>query len=309
MAGNLSEKSSLDAVLAALKQGRAVARSSWPDAAPDPQQIGLSVQAGQVLPPPGALWVDARRLNDDLPAGWQAEVLLSVGSTNTRLMERCREASVHGQVLTAEFQSLGRGRRGRQWVGPVARNVALSLGFATTQPPFRLGSASLVVGLAVREALAGLGAEPLALKWPNDVLSEAAKVCGILVEVGAGEPNHLIVGIGVNVEFADRELERLDREATDLRRLGVTATRGEICAEIVHKVVEYLAQYDRLGFAPFAPAFDEVHAYHGQQCRIQSGASWVDGQVLGVKPDGRLRLLTERGEEAFAAGEVSLRPK
>ena len=309
MASDLTEQAVLDDVLEALRQGRAVPRSDWPEAAPDPEQMGLSVQAGNVLPPPAGLWINALQLNENLPTGWRAQVLLSVGSTNTRLMERCRDRSVHGEVLTAEFQSLGRGRRGRQWVGPVARNIALSLGFATAQPPFQLGSASLVVGLAVREALADLGAAPLALKWPNDVLSDAAKVCGILVEVGAGEPNHLIVGVGVNVEFAERELEMLDRQATDLRRLGVEATRGEICAEIVHKIVDYLARYDQLGFAPFASAFDNVHAYHGQHCRIQSGQTWVDGQVLGVKPDGRLRLLTERGEEAFAAGEVSLRPQ
>ena len=120
-----------------------------------------------------------------------------IGSTNTALLDQADTDGVTGRVVTAEVQTAGRGRRGRAWLSPFGRNLAVSVGVAIDRPPAELGALSLVVGLAVRDALLGYGLREIALKWPNDVLMQGRKLAGILIELAQPtRPATVVIGIG-----------------------------------------------------------------------------------------------------------------
>ena len=136
----------------------------WPDADIAPSDLGFEVREGRVLWPPAIDLIDAAVLTEAFPE-LHTSVRHVIGSTNTHL-QRLNTAA--HSLCIAEYQAGGRGRRGRTWVSPYARNLAVSLGLPTTKPLQELGGLSLVVGLALVAALRTFGVAP-GLKWPNDV--------------------------------------------------------------------------------------------------------------------------------------------
>ena len=206
------------------------------------------------------------------------------------------------------MQTAGRGRRGRSWVSPFARNLTLSLGFALGGKPRDAGALSLAVGLAVADLVEGLGVSAVALKWPNDVLIGGAKVCGILIELVAHRrPLECVVGIGLNLDVPAETRAAIGQEVTDLGEHGVETGRETVAAGLLSNVVRYVEEFKRSGFAGMRAAYDEVHACHGKPCRILQGNIEYEGIVLGVTDDGELRVRGRDGERLFNGGEVSLR--
>jgi BirA family biotin operon repressor/biotin-[acetyl-CoA-carboxylase] ligase len=231
-----------------------------------------------------------------------------VGSTNTELMAVAAKKSVHRYLYTAECQIAGRGRRGRTWASPFARNLAFSYGHTTQIPLSGLGGLSLVVGLAVAESISTLSEVDVKVKWPNDVVVEEQKLCGILVElVQKGKTVDVVIGIGVNVALEEADRADIDRDVTDVRALGINDSRTELLINIVITLQKFLARFEESGFEPFVGAFNEAHIYDGKACAIHQGNQIIAGQVEGVDVDGALILSTESGIRTFHGGEVSLR--
>lgn len=285
--------------------------ADWPEGE-DLAGFGLALEGNRVVPEAGHDPLDAARIRAALsPAAgvWlQAlEVHPVIGSTNLRLMERARTESVRGHVCMAELQLQGRGRRGRSWASPFGAQLALSLGLAVNVVPARLGGISLVVGLAVLDALEACGARGLSLKWPNDLLLGEGKLGGILIELAQAADRVLIVGIGLNVALPDHVRASLPVPVADVRAAGVRAPRSELAAGVLSRVVEFVADFERRGFEPFRAAFDARHQYHAQPCQVLVGDARVDGIVAGVSAGGGLLLETADGRREFHAGEVSLR--
>ncbi|MGI9295270.1 MAG: biotin--[acetyl-CoA-carboxylase] ligase, partial [Pseudomonadales bacterium] len=131
------------------------------------------------------------------------DVRETVGSTNAEAMAQIAAGCGSGYVCTAEQQSAGRGRRGRQWVSPYARNLYISAVWEYSQGAAVLEGMSLAVGVVVARALKACGVAPVQLKWPNDVLHEGAKLGGILLEMtgDAAGACQVVVGIGLNVSM------------------------------------------------------------------------------------------------------------
>ena len=229
----------------------------------------------------------------------------AIGSTNSHLLDFAEIDSVDNCLATAECQLDGRGRRGRSWSSPYARNIAFSYGKALKKSIGELGGLSLVVGLAIVDAL-NLAA--VRLKWPNDLVVGEAKLCGILVELISKEKcTEIVAGVGVNVELEYSETLHLEREVTDLQSLGVTLSRTELMIRIVGTLQKFLARFDEDGFQSFVDAFNKSHIYHGKTCNIHQGDTIITGRVEGVDVDGALILSTENGIRSFHGGEVSLR--
>jgi BirA family biotin operon repressor/biotin-[acetyl-CoA-carboxylase] ligase len=223
-------------------------------------------------------------------------------------MARAQQESVDGVVYTAELQVQGRGRRGRSWSSPFGANLAISLGVAVAVTPARLGGVSLVVGLAVVEALEQLQVSGLALKWPNDVLLGGDKLGGILIEMTqARGGTELVVGIGLNVALPETVRAILPPGIADLAGAGVTAPRSVVAARVISAVVEFVGEFARQGFEPFLAPFNARHAFHGKECTVLMGERRIAGRVAGVTQSGELILLTADGPRTFHGGEVSLR--
>ena len=253
------------------------------------------------LPPPVAAGLA------DLDVAW------SLDSTNSELLRR--PSVGHGaQVLFAERQTGGRGRRGRSWASPLAANLYLSVARAFDGGLARLGGLSLVAGVAVADALQALGILEARLKWPNDVVVAEGvtlrKLGGILVE-GGGEhagPARAVVGIGLNVRMPAQAAAAIDQPWIDLATLHPQLpARSVLAATLLAHLLPALAQFDREGLAPFLPRHATHDVLAGEPVRVLAGDGEHAGLALGLAADGALRVRLASGERDFHAGEVSLR--
>jgi len=139
---------------------------------------------------------------------WPVHVYDSIDSTNAEALRLVGKGVVAPFVVVAERQTAGRGRRGRQWVSPFAENIYYSLLLRIDGGMRQLEGLSLVVGLAVLQALRELGIAGAGLKWPNDVLVDNKKIAGILLEL-VGDPAdvcHVVLGVGINVDMQGADL-------------------------------------------------------------------------------------------------------
>ncbi len=234
-------------------------------------------------------------------------IMPATGSTNSDLMQS-EASSIDGRIILAETQLLGRGRRGRTWMSPFARNIALTMGCGVQHSGQDLGGLSLVVGYAVLEALQALGVEDLALKWPNDVLYQGRKLCGVLIEMHHSRHSpEAVIGIGINHSGAELVRAKVDQGLAELVETKHPPTRNETVAAVISSVRRQVEQFNLHGFDAFRPDWDAKHYFSGRQVRITGAGKAVVGRVLGVSPFGELHLSTPHGQEFLSGGEISMR--
>lgn len=233
--------------------------------------VRIDAQAGRgyALAEPVEL-LDAERIRAPLQAATvdalsSLDVAWSLDSTNSELLRR--KAPERGvEVLLAEQQTGGRGRRGRQWASPIASNLYLSLSRQFSGGLARLGGLSLVVGVAVAEALRQAGYIAVGVKWPNDLLAHGRKLGGILVEGGGehGGPVRAVIGIGVNVRMPAPVAMTIDQAWTDLAGLGDGApSRNALAAQLLDTLLPALDQFDRDGLPPFLARYAVLMCWQG----------------------------------------------
>ena len=278
-----------------------------------PEELGLVVEGGAVRVAGDVELLDESAIRTALSpavAAWlrDLKVFLAVDSTNTRMVAKAQSASVDGCVWLAELQTAGRGRRGRRWLTPFARNIALTLGFAANQSPSQLGGLSLAVGLAAANLLQREGVSNAAVKWPNDIYIGDAKVGGVLIEVVTrAAACDCIIGIGLNLDLPESARAGIDQKVTDLKAQGITPNRNLFAAALISRVADAANRFKREGFAPMRPAYDALHLCHGKPVHVVQGNQTHTGQALGVTATGALRVRTGSQVTEFTGGEVSLR--
>ncbi len=288
-----------------------VARADWPTDMLAPEQLGLKIQGAFISMPGTVRLYDEAYLDAQLKqvyAGATLRLFDVVDSTNTAMAKEAQTHCVDGHIYVAEFQTAGRGRRGRDWIGDFGRNVAMTVGFSFQRQLADLGGLSCVVGLALIQVLENLGVKAQ-LKWPNDVWVDDKKLAGILVElVQTPRGTSAVIGIGINVDLSPEQMSKIDQEVVWLRRLDVAISRQDLVVEIYQYVAANVDLFARDGFARFIPAFDAVHRLHDGPAVLLAGRAIQEGVVRGVDQDGAL-LFEENGIiNRITGGEVSLRP-
>tara|TARA_R100000306_G_scaffold239_2_gene496 strand:- start:1724 stop:2848 length:1125 start_codon:yes stop_codon:yes gene_type:complete len=309
--------------------------------------VNSQAGVGYCLPRPlGLLQPDVvqRRVGQTMHRVFQLEILESVDSTNIRALEALQaylggratadlvyEATVSKfAVAVAEYQTSGRGRRGRSWVSPFAANINLSLAVRVNQALGSLSGLSLAIGMAIVQVLRRYGFSEVGLKWPNDVLLHGRKLAGILVDA-QGEmegPVDLSIGVGLNVMMQSSDVDGLISQPwASLEQAasakGITVPdRSLLVADLITEIVRTSELFASHGFGYFQPEWSLFDAFHGEileltsQLEPDSGQSMggnrlplAVGQNAGVDEQGR--LLLRKGENtdpiAFAGGEVSVR--
>lgn len=232
-------------------------------------------------------------------------------STNSFL---ARESNPAQQVCLAEFQTAGRGRRGRAWVSPLAQNIYCSIGWGFDGGVAALEGLSLAVGVAVARTLKKLGISDVALKWPNDVLYFEKKLAGILIEV-IGDPAgycQVIVGVGLNVSMLHDSTKDIDQPWVALDSIlfeqGLPLIeRNLLAALLINDLTNVLQDYQLTGFSLYQTEWMQQAAYLGELVELRNGQQAFSGIFSGVTTAGALRLATTLGERVFHGGEVSLR--
>lgn len=237
----------------------------------------------------------------------QMELLWEVDSTNRHLLQGSAQGADSGRVCLAEFQTSGRGRRGRQWYSPPG-NISLSFSWVFEQGAAALGGLSLSVGVGVAQALASLGIDQVRLKWPNDLLVDKAKLGGILIEM-SGDPSGLcrvVVGVGLNVSSPPLA-ENVDQATAALCQLKENCSRQAVVAALLKQLLPMVASYAESGFAPYKNAWMQLDAFRGQQVAVISGDQSRYGVAQGVNDAGALILETDGVMTEVHGGELSLR--
>ncbi len=252
-----------------------------------------------------------RRALNAPAAGLSLEILDTVDSTNTRLMQRAAEGAESGLVLAAEAQTAGRGRRGRVWQSAIGSTLTFSLLWRFAQGARELAGLSLAVGVALARVLRAAGAGGAQLKWPNDVLLPAGKLAGILIEMQGDVlgPSAAVIGIGINVRRNPGVLVAVDQPVADLESAtGAAVDRNQLLARLLQELVMVLGQFSREGFAPLRTEWQALHAYQDRPVSLLlPNGEMLSGSARGVDQDGVLLLETAAGTVRHHSGEVSLR--
>ena len=235
--------------------------------------------------------------------------LEEVGSTNKRAAQWATEGAPEGAVVLTEHQRAGRGRHGRAWSADAGQNLLFSVVLRPSIAPDRLGLITVAAGVAVAETIDDFVApHRAALKWPNDVLLEGRKTCGMLLESSIADTETVVVlGVGLNVNQTDFPSALADT-ATSLRlTTGRPAPRAELLA---HLLVALERRYDAIqedAAATVRAAFEErLTSLHEQTTlRIPETDQTLTGTVEGITDAGALRLHAADGPTTVHAGDVT----
>ena len=231
-------------------------------------------------------------------------------STNAYLSRKAAANLASGYACLAEYQSAGRGRRGRNWVSPFAANVYLSLLWRFDVSPAALSGLGLVSGVAVARALHQAGLRDIGLKWPNDVLWNDRKLAGTLLEM-SGEsygPISVVIGVGLNVRMPAPAGESIDQAWADMETaVGKPVSRNAMAGLLLHHLLLALLQFQAKGLDPFNREWQQWDVVTGKSIRLQLPNETLTGIAKGIDRNGAL-LLQNRGTiTSHMAGEVSVR--
>jgi len=239
------------------------------------------------------------------------EVTTSTDSTNTQLL--AADALHDPQVLFAERQTAGRGRRGRDWVSPFGTNLYCSIGFSFADWPPRLTALPLAMAVALARVIDAAGLPEVGIKWPNDLHLEGRKLAGILMETRgeAGGACRVVVGVGLNVGLSSAQAATITQPWTSLAAALVARgrpapTRNAVAALLVSELVAALGHFSASGFAPFVPEWKRRDLLADLPVRVDS-LQPLSGIARGVDADGGLVVETIEGRQVVHSGEVSVR--
>ena len=239
---------------------------------------------------------------------FQLTLLDSAVSTNTLLMQPAAAGAASGSVIAAEWQTQGRGRRGRAWHAAPTAALTFSLLWRFEQGAAALAGLSLCAGLAVARVLKAVGADDIGLKWPNDVMWRGAKLAGILIELQGDVlgPSAAVIGIGINVRLPEGLRERIDQPAADLATAcGAAPDRNRLLALLLIELENLLAVFACAGFKPLRREWQRWHVHQGKQVRLTlPDGTIVSGRAEGVAEDGSLLVATAGGSRRYHSGEL-----
>ena len=231
----------------------------------------------------------------------------SLDSTNKEVLRQAAQGAKEGLTVVAEQQTNGKGRLGRTWE-TVDHALAMSVLLRPKIDVAEVSQLSLVSAVAAHEALS-LFAPQTRIKWPNDLLIDGKKVCGILTEMQQGQHGlAVVVGLGINVS------EPKSGWAKDMRTPPTSLNaysphnihKDDILQAILESLNTWYSHFIQDGFAPILKAWEKAHVASGQTVSVFDGNSYIQGIALGLADDGALRLLVNGVEQRIIAGDVSL---
>ena len=233
-----------------------------------------------------------------------------VGSTNEWAKELARLGACEGTVVLAETQTAGHGRLGREWLSPVG-GLWFSVILRPQLTPAESARLVFAAGLAVAEALREQYGLRVETKWPNDVLVDGRKTCGVLTEMNSvGEKvNFVVVGVGVNVNFDVGKVfpKELQETATSLKKeCGEQVSLDELLRVLLVKLEKTYESFTTGGFLPVLVEWRKYARFLGSQVEVSNDDGRLRGVALDVDEEGALLLKQENGlvKRAFF-GEMS----
>src|SRR6056300_481227 len=198
------------------------------------------------------------------------ELIHVIESTNSYLMQRANEKA-HATVVATNFQTKGKGRRGRIWQSRIGESLTLSILWKFSKGASQLSGLSLVIGIALQRAMRKLELTNTFLKWPNDLLmkidNDYFKIAGLLIELQGDMESRCtaVIGIGLNYELSDVFKKKIDQPAMGIKnRLDPAMGINKVAALLVKEIIHILSDFDKSDFADFREEWLGSHAFANQ---------------------------------------------
>lgn len=244
--------------------------------------------------------------------GKDLQYLEQVDSTNLYAKRFADNGFQEGTVIIADEQLKGKGRLGRTWVSPKGKGIWMTIMLKPRINPAEAAKITLLTACAVSKAIEGCGVSPK-IKWPNDIILNGKKLCGILTEMSVeqDEINYVIVGIGINVNLEQQDFpEDLQSTATSIRiEKGSNVIRKELTAAIMNNFESYYKVFTKTGsIREFIEEYKDKSAVLGKDVTVTSSSLNLKGKALDITEEGQLLLELEDGSiKEIISGEVSVR--
>lgn len=245
---------------------------------------------------------------------WVAKEVLyfdTIDSTNTKAQELAEKGYPSGTLVVADKQESGKGRRGRSWVSPSGTGIFMTLMIKPDINPNNASMLTLVAALAVAKAITSVTGEEAMIKWPNDIVVNGKKVCGILTEMNAQFDyiNHIVVGIGINVhnESFPEEISQM-ASSLMIEAGGKRFHRAQIIAETMSYFEQYYDTFLKTqDLSALVREYDELLVNMNKSVRVLDPKEPFDGKAMGITPKGELIVDTWESRKLVSSGEVSVR--
>lgn len=246
--------------------------------------------------------------------GWVAKEVLyfdTIDSTNTKAQELAEKGYQSGTLVVADKQESGKGRRGRSWVSPSGTGIFMTLMIKPDINPNNASMLTLVAALAVAKAITSVTGEEALIKWPNDIVVNGKKVCGILTEMNAQFDyiNHIVVGIGINVhnESFPEEISQM-ASSLMIEAGGKRFHRAQIIAETMSYFEQYYDTFLKTqDLSALVREYDKLLVNRNKSVRVLDPKEPFDGKAMGITPKGELIVDTWESRKLVSSGEVSVR--
>ena len=242
-------------------------------------------------------------------SGVTVESHQGLGSTNQHLLDKAALLQ-KGHSCFAEYQTAGRGRRGKKWVSPYGSHLYTSTYWSLDAGIQAASGLSLVIGIAVARTLTDLGIVNTQLKWPNDVYVDGKKIAGVLVEIiaTAGGECHLVIGLGLNVNMPLQAGLEIDQAWTDInQQLPHSLDRNALATSYLTHLIKILTDFESFGFGHFVEEWNCCDAFRDSPVVLTIGNKKKYGIAKGIDHSGALLLEIDGVISPFVGGEVSLR--
>lgn len=240
---------------------------------------------------------------------YKIHLLTTIDSTNSYLSNLPFNSSL--DICCAELQTQGRGRFGRLWHSPFGENIYCSARWTLNCDISKLSGLSLVTSLAVAATLKEyLPSESIQIKWPNDILWHAKKLCGILIEIHAESHANaqVIIGIGLNINTDTFNQPLSEKPWCSLYEItGQFYDRNLVLASLLYHLERYLSQFLVYDLAAFIEEWKPYDYLYGQNIQVTQALKTISGTALGIDTAGHLILRDEQGiKHVLSSGDTSL---
>lgn len=244
-------------------------------------------------------------------AGKNIKFFQTVGSTNNEAGRLAENGAPEGTLVLAEEQNKGKGRRGRAWVTPAGSAIAMSMVVRPQVEPSHASMVTLVMGMAVASACREFCGVDAGIKWPNDVVVDGKKICGILTEMSSQIDyiNYLVIGTGINTNVKNFPPELQNTAASLHQIMGVKPNRAGLIAACMEKFEQYYESFLKTqDMSLLRDEYNKLLVGIGGAVRVLSPGSEYNGISEGINTSGELMVRREDGTvEHVYAGEVSVR--
>ena len=258
--------------------------------------------------------IAAQEVQSRLQTRWIARPVryfAEIPSTNQYAKQIAEEDAPEGTLVVADNQTRGKGRAGRSWECEPGVAVAMTLLLRPKLPPEQISMVTLVMGMAVCSAIQELYGLDAGIKWPNDVVWNGRKICGILTEMNAEihQVAYIVIGVGINVNNTHFPEELAEKAVSLKMALGHNINRAELIARCMKRFEEYYETFLETGdLRALRTDYEAVLANQGKAVRVLEPGHEYGGVAEGIDDQGRLKVRTPAGEvERVYAGEVSVR--